>query len=96
MSATILGPSLRSASEIGSELRREFDRALYAHYGTHSRPDPVLATLFHTLSVQIARVYDEAEHVLPAAVLDDLVGVLGMPPRLGRRARSRSAGGATR
>ncbi|CAA9310721.1 MAG: hypothetical protein AVDCRST_MAG68-1197 [uncultured Gemmatimonadetes bacterium] len=88
MSATILGPSPRSAAEIGSELRREFDRALYAQYGTQSRPDPVLATLFHTLSVQIARVYDEAEHVFPAAVLDDLVGVLGMPPRLAHPAQT--------
>jgi hypothetical protein len=88
MSATILGPSLRSASEIGGEMRREFDHALYAHYGTQSRPDPVLATLFHTLSVQIARVYDEAESVFPAAVLDDLVGVLGMPPRLAHPAQT--------
>lgn len=88
MSATVLGPSLRTASEIGSEMRREFDRALYAHYGTQSRPDPVLATLFHTLSVQIARVYGEAESVFPEAVLDDLVGVLGMPPRLAHPAQT--------
>ncbi len=88
MSATVLGQSPRSASEIGGEMRREFDRALYAHYGTRSRPDPVLATLFHTLSVQIARVYEEAESVFPEAVLDDLVGVLGMPPRLAHPAQT--------
>ena len=87
-SAKVLGQSVRTAAEIGSELRREFDRALYAHYGTQSRPDPVLATLFHTLSVQIARVYDEAESVFPATVLDDLVGVLGMPPRLAHPAQT--------
>ncbi|HEY0155229.1 MAG TPA: hypothetical protein VGB92_24665 [Longimicrobium sp.] len=86
--AKVLGQTVRSASEINSELRREFDRALYAHYGTQSRPDPVLATLFHTLSVQIARVYDEAESVFPATVLDDLVEVLGMPPRLAHPAQA--------
>jgi hypothetical protein len=88
MDTNVLGQSVRTAAEIGSELRREFDRALYAHYGTQSRPDPVLATLFHTLSVQIARVYDEAESVFPATVLDDLVGVLGMPPRLAHPAQT--------
>ncbi|HEX8210569.1 MAG TPA: hypothetical protein VF584_10370 [Longimicrobium sp.] len=86
--AKVLGQTVRSASEINSELRREFDRTLYTHYGTQSRPDPVLATLFHTLSVQIARVYDEAESVFPATVLDDLVGVLGMPPRLAHPAQT--------
>lgn len=75
-------------AEIGGELRREFDRALYAHYGTESRPDPVLATLFHTLSVQIARAYEEAESVFPATMLDDLVGVLGMPARLAHPAQT--------
>jgi hypothetical protein len=84
----VLGPALRTAPEIASELRREFDRALYAHYGTQSRPDPVLATLFHTLAVQVARVYEEAESVFPATVLDDLVGVLGMPPRLAHPAQT--------
>jgi hypothetical protein len=84
----VLGQSVRTAPEIGSELRREFDRALYAHYGTQSRPDPVLATLFHTLAVQVARVYEEAESVFPATVLDDLVGVLGMPPRLAHPAQT--------
>jgi hypothetical protein len=84
----VLGQTVRTASEINSELRREFDRALYTHYGTQSRPDPVLATLFHTLAVQVARVYDEAESVFPATVLDDLVGVLGMPARLAHPAQT--------
>lgn len=87
-SGRVLVPTARTAPEIASELRREFDRALYAHYGTQSRPDPVLATLFHTLSVQVARVYEEAESVFPTAVLDELVGALGMPPRLAHPAQT--------
>jgi hypothetical protein len=78
----------RSASEIAAELRREFELALHARYGTQPKPDPVLATVFHTLAVQIARVYDEAATVLPVAVLDDLVAGLDLPLRLAEPAQA--------
>jgi hypothetical protein len=78
----------RSATDIAAELRREFDLALHARYGTQPKPDPVLATLFHSLAVQVARVYDEAATVLPVAVLDDLIGALDLPMRLAEPAQA--------
>ena len=78
----------RSASEIAADLRREFDLAVHARYGTQPRPDPVLATVFHALAVQIARVYDEAATVLPVAVLDDLIATLDLPVRPAEPAQS--------
>ena len=78
----------RSASEIAAELRREFELALHARYGTQPKPDPVLATLFHSLAVQIARVYDEAATVLPVAVLDDLIAALDLPVRTAEPAQT--------
>ena len=78
----------RSASDIAAELRREFELALHARYGTQPKPDPVLATVFHSLAVQIARVYDEAATVLPVAVLDDLIAGLDLPVRLAEPAQT--------
>ena len=78
----------RSASDIAAELRREFELALYARYGTQPKPDPVLATLFHSLAVQVARVYDEAATVLPVAVLDDLIAALDLPVRTAEPAQT--------
>ncbi|HEX2207624.1 MAG TPA: hypothetical protein VHG93_08060 [Longimicrobium sp.] len=83
-----LGRSTRTAGEIAAELRREFALAMEAQHGTHPLPDPVLATLFHTLAVQVARVYEEAERVFPVTVLDDLVAGLAMEPRLASPAQA--------
>lgn len=78
---TTLARSARSAGEIATELRREFETGMAERFGTQPMQDPVLATLFHAIAAQVARVYDEAEHVFPEAVLDDLVAGLGMPGR---------------
>jgi hypothetical protein len=78
----------RSASEIAADLRREFELAVHARYGTQPKPDPVLATVFHALAVQVARVYDEAATVLPVAVLDDLIAALDLPVRAAEPAQS--------
>jgi hypothetical protein len=83
-----LGRGARGAAEIAAELRRDFARAMEEQHGTAPLPDPVLATLFHTLAVQVARVYDEAERVFPVTVLDDLVAGLAMPPRLASPAQA--------
>lgn len=84
---SILGTAARSADDIAGELRREFDVAMARRFGTHPRQDPVLATLFHALAVQVARVYEEADHVFPEAVFDDLVSGLGMPGRVAQPAQ---------
>ncbi len=84
----VLGTVARSAAELATELRREFERALFERYGQPPGQDPVLATLFHATAVQLARVYDEAEQVFPEAVFDDLVHGLGMPPRAARPAQT--------
>ncbi|HEX2095268.1 MAG TPA: hypothetical protein VHG28_22925 [Longimicrobiaceae bacterium] len=83
-----LGQAIRSAAEIAGELRRGFEAEMQKRHGTLPLPDPVLATLFHTLGVQVARVYEEAERVFPVTVLDDLVDGLGMPPRLAQPAQT--------
>ena len=79
---------IRSATEIAAELRKEFAVALSARHGTQSRPDPVLATVFHSLAVQIARAYDDAANILPVAVLDDLIAGLDLPTRLAEPAQA--------
>lgn len=84
----VLGTVARSAGELATELRREFERALFERYGQPPGQDPVLATLFHATAVQLARVYSEAEQVFPEAVFDDLVSGLGMPPRAARPAQT--------
>lgn len=84
----VLGTAARSAAELATELRREFERALFERYGQPPGQDPVLATLFHATAVQMARVYDEAEQVFPEAVFDDLVSGLGMPPRAAQPAQT--------
>lgn len=84
----VLGTVARSAAELATELRREFERALFERYGQPPGQDPVLATLFHATAVQLARIYDEAEQVFPEAVFDDLVSGLGMPLRAARPAQT--------
>ncbi|MBB4637819.1 hypothetical protein [Longimicrobium terrae] len=84
---TTLGTAARTASDIAGELRREFGTAMADRFGTQPQQDPVLATLFHALAVQIAQVYAEAEYAFPAAVFDDLVSGLGMPPRVAQPAQ---------
>ena len=91
MSETVhraLAHSTRTAGEIAAELRRDFALAMEAQHGTHPLPDPVLATLFHTLAVQVSRIYEEAERVFPVTVLDDLVAGLAMEPRLASPAQA--------
>lgn len=83
-----LGRATRGPAEIAAELRRDFARAMEAQHGTAPLPDPVLATLFQALAVQVARVYEEAERVFPLTVLDDLVEGLAMPPRLASPAQA--------
>jgi hypothetical protein len=83
-----LGHTTRGAAEIAAELRRDFARAMEAQHGTAPLPDPVLATLFQALAVQVSRVYEEAERVFPVTVLDDLVAGLAMPPRLASPAQA--------
>ncbi|MEZ4422241.1 MAG: hypothetical protein R3E98_02420 [Gemmatimonadota bacterium] len=84
----ILATAGRSAAEVARELRREFEAALYQRTGAQAKPDPVLATLFHALAVQVAHVYDEAEQVFPITVLDDLTTGLGLEPRLAAPAQT--------
>lgn len=80
---------LRGPEEIAAELRREFQLAFQQRTGGQpAATDPVLATLFHALAVQLGRVYDEAERAFPTAVIDDLVSVLGFPPRLAHPAQT--------
>jgi hypothetical protein len=83
-----LASSTRTAGEIAAELRRDFALAMEAHYETQPPVDPVLATVFHALAVQVARVYEEAERVFPVTVLDDLVAGLAMEPRLASPAQA--------
>lgn len=85
---SVLGAAARPPAEVAAELRREFELAMHQRYDTHPLPDPVLATLFHALAVQVARVYDEAERVFPITVLDDLMAGLGMPGRLAQPAQT--------
>jgi hypothetical protein len=84
---TTLGTAARTAADIAGELRREFGTAMADRFGTQPQQDPVLATLFHALAVQVAQVYAEAEYAFPAAVFDDLVSGLGMPPRVAQPAQ---------
>ncbi len=84
---TTLGTAARTAADIAGEMRREFGTAMADRFGTQPQQDPVLATLFHALAVQIAQVYAEAEYSFPAAVFDDLVSGLGMPPRVAQPAQ---------
>ncbi|MEZ4455801.1 MAG: hypothetical protein R2882_04490 [Gemmatimonadales bacterium] len=83
-----LRPPERSATDIARELRERFTRRLYEVTGTQAQPDPVLGAMFHSLAVQIDRVYQEADQVFFAAALDDLIRGLGMPPRLARPAQA--------
>lgn len=83
-----LGRATRGPAEIAAELRRDFARAMEAQHGTAPLPDPVLATLFQALAVQVSRIYEEAERVFPVTVLDDLVAGLAMPPRLASPAQA--------
>jgi hypothetical protein len=87
--AKTMRQAVRSAPDIAAELRREFEIAFQARFGSQAvNRDPVLFTLFHSLAVQIGRVYDEAEQVFPAAVLDDIISALGMPHRLAQPAQA--------
>lgn len=83
-----LGRGARSAAEVAAELRNQFARVMEEQHGAPSLPDPVLATLFQTLGMQVGRVYDEAERVFPLTVLDDLLSGLAMPPRLASPAQT--------
>lgn len=83
-----LRPPERTAGDIARELREQFTRRLYEITGAQAQPDPVLGALFHSLAVQIDRVYQEADQVFFAAALDDLIRGLGMPARLARPAQS--------
>lgn len=86
--SSVLRGTARSATEIARELTREFESALYQRTGVEPEPDPILATVFHALAVQVAHVYEEAETAFPATVLDDLINVLGITPRLARPAQT--------
>ena len=70
---------MRGAAEIAAEMRRDFQRAFQSQFDRAPMQDPVLTTLMHALSVQVARVYQEAEDKFPWQVLDDLMNGLGMP-----------------
>ena len=74
-----LGGALRTASDVATELRRDFARLFQAEFGREPTSDPVLSVLQQALGVQIGRVYQEAENVFPWQVLDDLMAGLGMP-----------------
>jgi hypothetical protein len=87
-SARVIRDAARSAADIAAELRREFETSLQARLGTQSQPDPVLATLFHALAAQVAKVYDDAETTFPLAVLDDLIEALRLPGRLAAPAQT--------
>jgi len=78
----------RDGAEIASELWREFALRFQEQSGTQPTPDPVLMTLFHSLAAQLAKIYREAEHVFPVAVFDELIGGLGLPPRLATPAQT--------
>jgi hypothetical protein len=69
----------RSAASISGDLRREFEQAFHAQYGTRPTRDPMLSVLFQAVAVQLARIYDEAENIFPERVIDDLVAALGLP-----------------
>ena len=69
----------RRPDEIALALRSDFAAEFQRTYDRTAPPDPVLATLFQALAVQIGRVYREAEDVFPWQVLDDLMSGLGMP-----------------
>ncbi len=83
-----LRPAQRTATDVARELREHFTRALYEVTGAQAAPDPVLGAVFHSLAVQIDRVYQEADQVFFAAALDDLIRGLGMPARLARPAQT--------
>ncbi len=70
---------MRSVAEIAAALRSGFLAEFQAQFERVPTPDPVLATLFQALAVQVGRVYQEAEDVFPWQVLDDLMAGLGMP-----------------
>jgi hypothetical protein len=81
--------AVRPASEIAAELRREFQLEFQARTGSApAATDPVLAALFHAFAMQVSQLYEDAERVLPLAVLDDLVSVLGLPARRAQPAQT--------
>jgi hypothetical protein len=83
-----LGTLVPGVKDVAASLQRDFETAMREHLRARPLPDPVLASLFHALAVQVARVYEEAERVFPVSVLDGLVAGLGMPPRLAQPAQT--------
>jgi hypothetical protein len=84
----VLGGAARSAADLASEMRREFEAAVAARFGTQPQPDPVLGALFQAFAVQLERIYQESEYVFPVAVLDDLLNGLALPARLAHPAQT--------
>jgi len=84
----VLGAAARSAADLASEMRREFEAAVAGRFGTQPQPDPVLGALFQAFAVQLERIYQESEHVFPVAVLDDLLNGLALPARLAHPAQT--------
>jgi len=69
----------RRPDEIAMALRSDFAAEFQRQFDRTATPDPVLATMFQALAVQIGRVYREADDVFPWQVLDDLMAGLAMP-----------------
>jgi hypothetical protein len=76
-------PSNVSAIEIDKKLRDDFRRRVRDFGVSAEITDPVLAVLFRTFAQQLESLYAETDRIR-LALLDELIGNLGMQPRAAR------------
>src|SRR6266850_5844753 len=72
-----------SAVEIDNKLRDDFRRRLKDYGHPSDITDPILAVLFRTFAQQLETLYGETDRIR-LALLDELIGNLGIEPRMAR------------
>ena len=72
--------------QIGQRLREDLDSRLQ-QYGVMTARDPVLAAVLQTLAVQLEHICDDTR-LAGLSVIDELIGGLGVPPRMARPAQA--------
>jgi hypothetical protein len=76
-----------TAVEIDSKLRDDFRRRLKDYGYASDVTDPILSVLFRTFAQQLESLYSETDRIR-LAVLDELIGNLGIEPRMARPAQT--------
>jgi hypothetical protein len=76
-----------TAVEIDSKLRDDFRRRLKDYGYASDVTDPILSVLFRTFAQQLESLYSEADR-MRLALLDELIGNLGIEPRMARPAQT--------